>query len=156
MLKFSPWIRFFKFFLVVRFLDTIECENSLCVFLLLYANSGNTANLQLLAPAVHPKSSQNTRKESMHTKRRRQEIKKTVHISVNNNTNFKFFQILSFFTIWDGLSLKTISRYCPFKYIYLQADSTVHGKAGQHRLQPLLFVLQQGQEWKGLKVYKLL
>ncbi len=49
----------------------------------------------------------------------REDVKryKTVYISVNNNTNFKFFQILSFFTIWDGLSLKTISHYCPFKYI---------------------------------------
>jgi hypothetical protein len=28
--------------------------------------------------------------------------------------NFKFFLILSIYTIWDGLSLKTISRYCPF------------------------------------------
>ncbi len=33
---------------------------------------------------------------------------------MNNNTNFKFFFILSIYTIWDGLSLKTISRYCPF------------------------------------------
>jgi hypothetical protein len=40
---------------------------------------------------------------------------KTVYISVNNNTNFKFFKILSFFTIWDGLGLKTISRHSPFK-----------------------------------------
>jgi hypothetical protein len=29
--------------------------------------------------------------------------------------NFKIFWILSIYTIWDGLSLKTISRYCPFK-----------------------------------------
>jgi hypothetical protein len=29
--------------------------------------------------------------------------------------NFKIFQIPSVYTIWDGLSLKTISRYCPFK-----------------------------------------
>jgi hypothetical protein len=29
--------------------------------------------------------------------------------------NFKNFQIPSVYTIWDGLSLKTISRYCPFK-----------------------------------------
>jgi hypothetical protein len=28
--------------------------------------------------------------------------------------NFKFFWILSIYTIWDGLSLKTISRYCLF------------------------------------------
>jgi hypothetical protein len=26
----------------------------------------------------------------------------------------KFWWILSIYTIWDGLSLKTISRYCPF------------------------------------------
>ena len=30
--------------------------------------------------------------------------------------NFKIFQIPSVYTIWNGLSLKTISRYCPFKY----------------------------------------
>jgi hypothetical protein len=29
--------------------------------------------------------------------------------------NFKSFWILSIYTIWDGLSLKTTSRYCPFK-----------------------------------------
>jgi hypothetical protein len=29
--------------------------------------------------------------------------------------NFKIFWIPSVHTIWDGLSLKTISRYCPFK-----------------------------------------
>jgi hypothetical protein len=36
-------------------------------------------------------------------------------ISDNNNTNFKISQILSIYTIWDVLSQKTISRYCPFK-----------------------------------------
>jgi hypothetical protein len=41
---------------------------------------------------------------------------KSVNISENNNMNKKFFLILSNFTIWDGLSQKTISRYCPFKY----------------------------------------
>ncbi len=39
----------------------------------------------------------------------------SVYNSVNNNTNFKKFQILSIYTIWNRLSLKTISRYCPFK-----------------------------------------
>jgi hypothetical protein len=29
--------------------------------------------------------------------------------------NSKIFHIPSVYTIWDGLSLKTISRYCPFK-----------------------------------------
>jgi hypothetical protein len=29
----------------------------------------------------------------------------------------KFFQIPSVYTIWDGLSLKTISRYCPFNLL---------------------------------------
>ncbi len=36
-------------------------------------------------------------------------------ISFNNNTNVKIFQILSIHTIQNGLSQKTISRYCPFK-----------------------------------------
>ncbi len=40
---------------------------------------------------------------------------KSVYIFVNNNTNVKIFWILSIYTIWDGLSQKTISRYCPFK-----------------------------------------
>ncbi len=39
----------------------------------------------------------------------------SMYFSVNNNTNLKKFQILSIYTIWDGLSQKTISRYCPFK-----------------------------------------
>jgi hypothetical protein len=39
---------------------------------------------------------------------------KSVYISVNKNMNLKKF-ILSIYTVWDGLSLKTISRYCPFK-----------------------------------------
>ncbi len=38
-----------------------------------------------------------------------------MHISVNNNTNFKKNLILSIRTIWDRLRQKTISRYCPFK-----------------------------------------
>jgi hypothetical protein len=38
-----------------------------------------------------------------------------VYIFVNNNTNFNFLKILSNYTIWDRLSQKTISRYCPFK-----------------------------------------
>jgi len=42
-----------------------------------------------------------------------------MNIFVNNNTNFKFFLILSIYTIWDGLSQKTISRYCPFKSGFL-------------------------------------
>jgi hypothetical protein len=40
---------------------------------------------------------------------------KSVYILVNNNEKFKKILILSIYTIWDGLSLKTISRYCPFK-----------------------------------------
>jgi hypothetical protein len=40
---------------------------------------------------------------------------KSVNISENNNTNKNFFEILTNYTIWDGLSQKTISRYCPFK-----------------------------------------
>ena len=33
----------------------------------------------------------------------------------------KIFWILSIQTIWDGLSQKTISRYCPFKGYQLSA-----------------------------------
>jgi hypothetical protein len=32
--------------------------------------------------------------------------------------NVKFFLILSIYTIWDGLSQKTIARYCPFKLLH--------------------------------------
>ncbi len=42
---------------------------------------------------------------------------KSAYISVNNNTNWKKFYVLSIFTRWDGLSQKTISRYCPFKLV---------------------------------------
>ncbi len=38
-----------------------------------------------------------------------------MYISVNNNTNINLFKILSNYIIWDRLSQKTISRYCPFK-----------------------------------------
>ncbi len=38
-----------------------------------------------------------------------------MYIFVNNNTNFNFLKIHSNYTIWDRLSQKTISRYCPFK-----------------------------------------
>jgi hypothetical protein len=69
--------------------------------------------------------SANTRKESMRTWSRRKETldvfsyyakrHKSVFISVNINTNLNFLKNLSVYIIWDGLSHKTISRYCPFK-----------------------------------------
>ncbi len=31
------------------------------------------------------------------------------------NTNFNIFKVLSIYITWDGLSQKTISRYCLFK-----------------------------------------
>jgi hypothetical protein len=41
--------------------------------------------------------------------------------------NFKIFQIPSVYTLWDGLSLITISRYCPFKaQIYPINKSRIH------------------------------
>ncbi len=40
---------------------------------------------------------------------------KNGYISVNKKTNFKIFKNLSIYTIWNGWSLKTISRYCPFQ-----------------------------------------
>ncbi len=39
----------------------------------------------------------------------------SVYISVSNNRNWKQIEILSIYKTWDRLSLKTISRYCPFK-----------------------------------------
>ncbi len=42
--------------------------------------------------------------------------------------NFNFFLILSIYTIWDGLSLKTISRYCPFNKLFKGA--TERGESG--------------------------
>jgi hypothetical protein len=41
--------------------------------------------------------------------------------------NFNFFWILSIYTIWDGLSLKTISRYCPFKAEFRSMEQSVAG-----------------------------
>ena len=68
--------------------------------------------------------SPNTQKESMRTWRRHKETlgvfsyyanrHKSAYISVNNNTNLKKIYILSIYTIWERLSQKTISRYCPF------------------------------------------
>jgi hypothetical protein len=43
---------------------------------------------------------------------------KSVHISVNKNKNFKILLILSIYTLWDGLSLKTIALYCSFKQLF--------------------------------------
>ncbi len=40
---------------------------------------------------------------------------KSVYTFVNKNTNLNCLKILSNYTIWDRLSQKTISRYCPFK-----------------------------------------
>jgi hypothetical protein len=69
---------------------------------------------------------ENTWKEFMRTWRRRKETLgvfslyarryKSVYISVNNNTNLNLFKILSDYFIWDRLSQKTISRYCPFNW----------------------------------------
>ncbi len=65
----------------------------------------------------------------------------SVYNSVNNNTNLKKILILSIYTIWNRLSLKTISRYCPFKYQYFirmnlksmpQKASHVHTKKYRH------------------------
>ncbi len=47
-----------------------------------------------------------------------------MYISVKNNTNFKKFLFLSIYTIWDRLSLKTISRYCPFKPLVCASRSS--------------------------------
>jgi len=43
----------------------------------------------------------------------------SVYISVNNNTNLNIIKILSNYIIWNRLSQKTISRYCPFNVLDL-------------------------------------
>jgi hypothetical protein len=86
----------------------------------------NTANLGLFK---NIKLSQNRQKGSMRTWRRHQKTQNCVqYISVNNNTNFNFFSgfFLSTLHIWDGLILKTISRYCPFKYTYKVYNDTAY------------------------------
>ncbi len=75
----------------------------------------------------------NTQKESMRTWRRRKETlgglgeyakrHKSVYISVNNNTKFNFLKILFIFTICNGLSQKTISRYCPFEAVLCKDEN---------------------------------
>jgi|LakMenEpi03Aug12_release.lakeMendotaPanAssembly.Ray.scaffolds.fasta_scaffold462044_1 hypothetical protein len=74
---------------------------------------------------LYTEMSQKTRKESMRTWRRRKETlgvlgkyakrHKSVYISVNNNANLNILEILLIYTVWNGLSQTTISRYCPFK-----------------------------------------
>ena len=49
---------------------------------------------------------------------------KSEYISVNNNTNLNLFKILSNYIIWNRLSQKTISRYCPFKPLLRTLDSS--------------------------------
>jgi hypothetical protein len=39
--------------------------------------------------------------------------------------NFKIFQIPYVYTIWDGLSLKTISRHCSFKLYFYHIPATL-------------------------------
>ncbi len=63
------------------------------------------------------KSSQQTRKESMRTQRRHQEAQNCVYPEILI-TQILIFYILSIYTTWDGLSLKTNSRYYPFNDIH--------------------------------------
>ncbi len=56
---------------------------------------------------------------------------KSVYIFVNNNTNLNFFKILSNYTIWDRLSQKNISLYCPFKFIWESGRDEVRRMAAE-------------------------
>ncbi len=101
-----------------------ECEECIQAYM------ENTANVGLQVCLWYTELTPNTRKESMRTWRRRKEtlgvlgehVKRniSVNISVNNNTNFNFLKIIFIYTIWNGLSLKTIARYCPFKSFCLR------------------------------------
>jgi hypothetical protein len=55
-----------------------------------------------------------TQRDSWRIRRIRQE-NKIVYISVNIPDEFLFVKDFFIHTIWNGLSQKTISRYCPFK-----------------------------------------
>ncbi len=46
----------------------------------------------------------------------------TVNISYYNNINFNFF---FFYTVWEGIGLKTISHYCPFKCFMVAAEKYI-------------------------------
>ncbi len=75
---------------------------------------------------------------------------KSVNISENTNTNKKIFQILTNYTIWDGLSQKTISRYCPFKQLektilFLCIYETVSTK---HQITACVFIILTSQNFK--------
>jgi hypothetical protein len=48
--------------------------------------------------------------------------------------NFNIFQIPSVYTIWDGLSLKTISRYCPFNIGQLEFSALKYKKDLLHQI----------------------
>ncbi len=92
-----------------------------------YGNLGLFAVHKIVSECAESISthSENAWKEYMRTWRRRKETLgvfslyakryKSLYISVNNNTNLNLFKILSNYIIWDRLSQKTISRYCPFK-----------------------------------------
>ncbi len=57
--------------------------------------------------------------------------------------NFEIFQIPSVYTIGDGLSLKTISRYCPFNEPHPQlflATSQLGFKGGKGRQYSMHYV----------------
>jgi hypothetical protein len=48
--------------------------------------------------------------------------------------NFKIFQIPFVYTIWDGLSIKTISRYCPFNLLLGVSEVRIY--SGRKRFRP--------------------
>jgi hypothetical protein len=66
----------------------------------------NTANLGLFSVQ---KLSQTTRKEYMRMEKTPREKK----LCISQLTKIPFYSF--FYSTWDGLSLKPISRYCPFK-----------------------------------------
>ena len=102
---------------------------------------------------------ENARKEFVRTLRRRKETLgvfslyakryKSVYISVNNNTNLNLFKILSNYIIWDRLSQKTISRYCPFKscllskYLKIQAYPGSKGRVMGNIICFLIYLQQR-------------
>jgi hypothetical protein len=64
----------------------------------------NSANLGLFA--VHKIVSERRKNLCVHGEEAKRH--KTVYFSVNNKKDFKSFKTLPIYTLWDGLSLKTI------------------------------------------------
>ncbi len=93
----------------------------------------------------YTKSSPNTRKVFKHIRRIRrknlcahgEDAKRLLTYSPNTPKDISFLKILSNYTMWNGLSQQTISRYCPFNPV-AQVGCFIH--LSFHPLSQLCFL----------------